>query len=551
VLNVTGSSGNDSIVGGTAAGGDGLAGADGNDTINGGTTAALINDTLYGGNGDDSLIGGRGADTVFGNYGDDILFGGTTSDAEIDYLDGGEGTGDAVDYGGGTAVTIVMSAPGTGTATFNGGADTLLGIERFRGSTAVDTMTGSSGHGQSQTLADYAEHYIGRGGNDIINGGGTTAGDVDIANYSASTGGVVVNLGAAAIGAVAANTATGDASTGTDTLSNIDGAFGSDFGDTLVGGSSSTGFGGNLFEFFRGGAGNDIIAGSDDALSTVFGGLGTGVDTNDRDLVDYQNSPNGVVVDLRLGIAQDGFGGTDTLFDITHVRGSQFDDYLLGGNAGNDANEFFEGQGGDDHIDGVTGTDTARYINAASAVVANLGLAALATTVQVNGSSVNISVLPGTVWDGDGGTDSLANIDGVHGSDFNDTMLGSSAADRFSGMYGNDSLMGGAGADAFVFQSTLNSVDNLDVIADFLSGTDELELEDAIFTAFAGPIQVAAGNLVQGAGAVALDGDDFLVYDTTTDTLYYDADGNFGGTAVALAQLTGVASLTVNDFTVF
>jgi serralysin len=48
------------------------------------------------------------------------------------------------------------------------------------------------------------------------------------------------------------------------------------------------------------------------------------------DEVDFRFDPNGVTVDLLAGGAIDGWGNTDTLFDIERARGSQHADTLLG-----------------------------------------------------------------------------------------------------------------------------------------------------------------------------------------------------------------------------
>ncbi|MND08933.1 hypothetical protein D3C83_318930 [compost metagenome] len=63
---------------------------------------------------------------------------------------------------------------------------------------------------------------------------------------------------------------------------------------------------------------------------------------------------------------------------------------------------------------------------------------------------------------------------------------------------------------------------------------------------------MAAENLVQGAGAVVADADDFLIYDTDTGLLYYDADGNLGGARVEFVNFGVVDPLTLaaSDFVV-
>ena len=170
-----------------------------------------------------------------------------------------------------------------------------------------------------------------------------------------------------------------DGEGGTDTLSNIESIRGSDFDDTLTGGFDDDG------ERFEGGGGNDIIDG------------GSGLDQ-----VSYSRSDNPVNVNLATGVAQDGEGGTDTLSNIESIRGSDFDDTLTGGF--DDGFELFEGGGGNDIIDGGSGLERG--------------------FVSPVGQS-------GEPWTGDrccsrrrGGTDTLRNIEGIRGSDFDDTLTG-------------------------------------------------------------------------------------------------------------------------------
>jgi trimeric autotransporter adhesin len=90
-------------------------------TIKGNNTGNILNgmagnDTLYGLSGDDYLVGGLGNDTLLGHDGTDYLNGyGTTitSDAQIDYLNGGAG-GDQFILGGTWGVSYVE--PGDGYA---------------------------------------------------------------------------------------------------------------------------------------------------------------------------------------------------------------------------------------------------------------------------------------------------------------------------------------------------------------------------------------------------------------------------------------------------
>jgi len=58
---------------------------------------------------------------------------------------------------------------------------------------------------------------------------------------------------------------------------------------------------------------------------------------------------------------------------------------------------------------------------------------------------------------------------------------------------------------------------------------------------------VGATNLVIGTNA--LDADDYLVFDSASQVLSYDADANGIGAAIPIAQLTGVSTLVFTDFT--
>jgi Ca2+-binding RTX toxin-like protein len=135
--------------------------------------------------------------------------------------------------------------------------------------------------------------------------------------------------------------------------------------------------------------------------------------------------------------------GTDTLKRIQGIIGSNFADVLTGsatnGSTGNALApvEVFRGEAGNDTIDGGAGFDFVFYDTSTSGVVVTLGGGAA-----------------GTAQDGLGGTDALRNIEGVRGSDFGDTLTGSSWSKVFSGLAGNDVIDGQGGVDnAYYFQS--------------------------------------------------------------------------------------------------
>jgi len=83
-------------------------------------------------------------------------------------------------------------------------------------------------------------------------------------------------------------------------------------------------------------------------------------------------------------------------------------------------------------------------------------------------------------------------------------------------------------------------------------------LGDDVFTKFLGTLSgaaLSADNLAVGAGTRAAaykakDANDYLLYNTTSDLLYYDADGSGSGAAVALVkiELVGTVAPTATDF---
>ncbi|HZW22833.1 FG-GAP-like repeat-containing protein [Noviherbaspirillum sp.] len=90
-----------------------------------------------------------------------------------------------------------------------------------------------------------------------------------------------------------------------------------------------------------GGAGNDTLIGTA-AQSTAA----------------YWGSPKGVVLDLRAGTVEDGFGTVDTLVNIRSVHGSGNADTLLG----SDGNDAFYTSSGDDFVDGRDGEDKVQFL---------------------------------------------------------------------------------------------------------------------------------------------------------------------------------------------
>jgi Ca2+-binding RTX toxin-like protein len=134
----------------------------------------------------------------------------------------------------------------------------------------------------------------------------------------------------------------------------------------------------------------------------------------------------------------------------------------------------------------------------------------------------------------------------LNGGGGNDALFGFDGNDTLNGGTGSDALFGGSGADTFAFTTALGAT-NVDLIADFVSGTDKIALDDAMFTG------LSLGALSASAfvnGTSAQDADDRILYDAASGNLFFDADGNGAGTAVLFATLQGHPPIAASDFIV-
>ena len=146
---------------------------------------------------------------------------------------------------------------------------------------------------------------------------------------------------------------------------------------------------------------------------------------------------------------------------------------------------------------------------------------------------------------GGGGADFLiggAGKDKLYGGTGNDGLNGGTGADRLVGGDGDDTLTGGAGADTFVF----NGLAGVDHVKDFAHLTDRIEVSKSVM-AILGPVGALTAEAFY-AGPAAHDATDRLIYTKSTGTLYYDADGTGGKTAVLICVFDHHPTLTAADF---
>ncbi len=350
-------------------------------------TGSDDNDIIYGSDGDDTLLGRYGQDRLYGGAGNDTLVG----SYGVDVLDGGAGNNwaDFSDSFAGVVVNLTSAVQNAGTSIANAAyGDTLINLQNVYGSQANDSITGDA----NDNILD------GLTGADTLNGG---AGK-DTAEYTYSASAVTVNL--------TTNVNSGGDAQG-DVLSNIENLIGSNFNDTLTGTSAN-----NTIE---GGAGADTING------------GAGIDT-----ASYAGSTAGITVNLTLTTMQSGGDAQgDMLSGIEHIIGSSFNDTLtalaagstLDGGVGSDTlnggagNDTLIGGAGADTMNGSGSVDTISYASSSAGINVNLAL----TTAQSGGDAQG---------------DILSSIENLIGSAFDDALAGSSAANTINGGARNDTI---------------------------------------------------------------------------------------------------------------
>jgi Ca2+-binding RTX toxin-like protein len=265
-----------------------------------------------------TISGTNNSETISGTAADDVI--------------AAHGGNDVIDGRGGNDVICA----GAGNDTVSGGD----GHDRIYGGAGADTLAGQSGE-DILVGGTGNDHLSGGDGGDTLTGGlgddELTGGrGVDFARFNGAGRGVVVDL--------TASSATGD---GHDTLSGIEGIFGSRHGDRLVGDSGDN--------FFVAGGGNDQISGKggDDSING-----GDGLDT-----IDYSSAKKRVTVNLGTDKALG--QGADSLVSIEVVVGSPFGDTITGGSGddriyGGRGKDTLDGSGGRDIVRGGKGDDVVR-----------------------------------------------------------------------------------------------------------------------------------------------------------------------------------------------
>lgn len=330
-----------------------------------------FNDELYGSSGANVLIGRSGNDFLFGRAGSDVLNG----DAGNDVLEGGAGA-DAMVGGSGTDRASYEHSTAGVTASFVGNipeanvvisgdalGDSYSGIENLRGSNLGDILVGDNSANTIEGL-NGSDGLAGAGGNDILVGGegndvllGGDGGDslqggngVDWASYEFSSGGLVASL----VGNIPAQSVFVSGEAAGDSYSSIENLRGSEFSDLLIGNDNANtieGLDGD--DVLVGGAGADALVGGDGSDWASYE-LGAGVTA----------SFDGDFPAFNVIVSGDALG--DTYSSVENLRGSQFNDVLVGNGGANiiqglDGTDVIAGREGTDTLTGGNGADTFFY----------------------------------------------------------------------------------------------------------------------------------------------------------------------------------------------
>jgi Ca2+-binding RTX toxin-like protein len=123
---------------------------------------------------------------------------------------------------------------------------------------------------------------------------------------------------------------------------------------------------------------------------------------------------------------------------------------------------------------------------------------------------------------------------------------GGSGNDSLIGGAGNDKLTGGTGLDTFRFSSALSG-SNIDTLLDFNVVDDRLQLENSVFVKLTTTGVLSSSFFRASTTGTASDTNDYVLYETDTGKLFYDADGSGAGVKVWVATLSTMPTLTSAD----
>lgn len=320
---------------------------------------------------------------------------------------------------------------------------------------------------------------------------------------------------------------------------------------TLTGTGDINATGNTLNNTITGNTGNNTLDGGG-GMNKLAGGLGDDVYVlhNTKDKITEKTDEGKDRIDTTLDTFS--LSRFATIEDLSYIgggdarlTGNKSDNTLTGG-AGNDtldggtgADALFGGAGNDTYfidnaLDTVTELDGEGYDTLLSSV--SVVLADYIEAVTLAGRS--------SIHATGNGMDNT-----ITGNKYDNSLSGLDGSDIIDGLGGNDFYSGGNGDDIFHVSTALNAKKNVKTIDDFTSGEDSLHLNATAFKWKGDLGELLSQNFAATADGLATDADQRIIYNTTTGTLSYDADGNGRGKAVLFAVLEDTPDLLHTDIT--
>ena len=390
----------------------------------------------------EGLIAPNHASTLTGDGAGDTLLGGSANDTLIVALSGsdtvdGEGGVNFLDFANMTSGLTAAFAGGSGSITVGGETVAYANIEGLIAPNFASTLTGA-GTGESLVGGSANDTFIPAvSGTDSING----EGGVNFLDFAQLSTGLTATLVAAG-GTLAANGVT-------VVYANIEGLIapntastltGDGAGDSLVGGSGND-------TFVVGVGGSDTVDGEGGINFISFAGMTAGLTAalaaSSSGSVAYTGGGSGTIAYANIeGVIAPNFAST--------ITGSGGGESLIGGTG----NDTFILTGGSNYVDGEAGSNWVNFAQAASGITVNL------STGSTSG----------------GASDTLANIESVVGSPYNDTIIANDALNTVDGGAGVNLLNLSALSDGVTLNLKLGTM-----IETGISGTKSvLNIENVV-----------------------------------------------------------------------
>ena len=481
-------------------GSDTLEGGDGSDTLDGGTEA----DTMRGGTGDDYYYVNNAGDVVTenANAGHDTVYSTVSFTLGANVEDLGMQSGAVDGTGNALANTItgngndneIRGLNGEDLLKGGGGADVLRGGDQndeMYGQGGEDTLRGDGGDDEMYGGTSNDTYFVGSAGDLVVEFAGegtdtvfstlddyTLTANVENLALSTGTNGTGNGLGNSIIGNLLDNTL--DGAGGADTLEGrlgddtyrVDNAadavieFADQGSDTVLAGVSYTLGAGTSVETLAttsdtgtaainltgNGIGNSI-RGNNGGNVLNGGGGSDGLDgRGGTDTVSYENNPWRVVVVLGVNgapgqgyefglVPQEVLLSLDTLVSIENVRGSAFNDTLVGNEAVNE-------------LRGLGGSDIYVVQNAGDTIVESAGQgndevrAGVSYTLT---AGADVETLRTTDDNGTAAIDLTGNTSG-------NNLIGNNGDNTLNGGGGNDGFVGRGGNDTYIVDSASDTI---------------------------------------------------------------------------------------------